>query len=78
MFLGVKLGWHVRLTNSPPSRFRLPRKYGNIDSSQYYRPLQPVTKNSLLLTYVIFNSNVIGREIRKVEDRLYGFASCAE
>jgi hypothetical protein len=38
---GVKRGWHLRLTTSPPSMNRFCRKFGILDVSKPYRPQWP-------------------------------------
>jgi hypothetical protein len=48
---GVKRGWRIGLTISPPSVSRLSRKCGILDISQPCRPTWPVTGLGLFLIW---------------------------
>jgi hypothetical protein len=51
IFLGLKRGWRIRITASPPFVNRLSRKYRILDISQPYRTPWPVTEIALLFAF---------------------------
>jgi hypothetical protein len=52
MFLGLKHGWHVRLTTSLPSVSRLSKQCGILNTSEPCRPPEPIMGIALLLLYL--------------------------
>jgi hypothetical protein len=51
-FWGVKHGWHIRLTTSPPSANRLSRQCGILNVLQPYRPQLPVMGMALFYSHL--------------------------